>query len=592
MLVNHQRYHFIMRILVLSLILLLPFQGIVRATPLQDAEKQLLPIVGGALVEAGQKNWAGVRAELEQLEAEWAKLSSLASSPDIDTALSNAKQAIDKADQDPEAASTAISALAKVMNEWVKAQQPEEAKLSGAEAAATFIPLIEKIQADVTKSNWTDARSKYKQFVKDWGKLESIIRSDNAKAYGLIETKSSLARISLQAEPPMAENASKTLTELTLAIHDYVNGQIAQDSSSTGSTSIRDLIDILDQAESSIASGQISEASDRMQSFISLWPSVEGQISTRSASTYTKIENQMAEAASYLVSSPPKTDKASSVIAAMKQGLEPYSDATSYTAWDAGLVLLREGVEALLVVATLLAFLHRTGNSSKQKWIWSGALTGLVASIGLAFLLIYAIKSVTAGSTRELIEGIAGLVSVALMLTVGVWLHSKANTSNWNQYIQGQIGSALASGKLWYLFIIAGISILREGAETIIFYIGMLPSMKISDFILGVGIALILLIILGFIVVIGSVRIPIRPFFLAATIFIYYLVIKFLGESIHALQVAGHVPAHNTGILPSISLLGIYPTWETLIPQLAVIIFIILQVIRVELKRKSSLSSN
>ncbi|UUZ83393.1 FTR1 family protein [Paenibacillus sp. P26] len=234
----------------------------------------------------------------------------------------------------------------------------------------------------------------------------------------------------------------------------------------------------------------------------------------------------------------------------------------------------------------LLAFLHRSGNASKQKWVWGGAGTGLLLSGGLAVLLTYAIAGAATGGTREMLEGITGLASVVMMLTVGAWLHGKSQVKAWNSYIHEQVGSALASGNLWSLFLVAGLAILREGAETTIFYIGIAPSIEPLQLVSGIAGALAVLLLLGFAMVKGSVRLPVRPFFLVATLLIYYLVFKFLGQSIHAPQVAGDLPAHASTKLPALDWLGVYPTWETTVPQLVVLVFIILQMARTERKRK------
>lgn len=260
---------------------------------------------------------------------------------------------------------------------------------------------------------------------------------------------------------------------------------------------------------------------------------------------------------------------------------------TKYTAWDAGMILLREGLEAILVLAALLAYLQRTGNSDKRKWVWSGVWVGLLLSGIMAFVLTYVIAKVAAGSTRESIEGIAGLLSVVLMLTVGNWLHSKSNMKNWNQYIDQRMGSALARGSLWSLFAVSGLAIFREGAETTIFYIGMAPSIEPLQLVLGFGVTFILLIALGFGIIKFSAKLPVRPFFLVASALIYYLVFRFLGESVHSLQVSGWVPSHTMSSWPTIGALGIYPTLETTIPQLIVLVFIIGKVSWTQWRKKA-----
>ncbi|KAI7246359.1 hypothetical protein KC345_g12078, partial [Hortaea werneckii] len=237
--------------------------------------------------------------------------------------------------------------------------------------------------------------------------------------------------------------------------------------------------------------------------------------------------------------------------------LTPLAGDQTYTAWDAALILLREGLEAILVLSALLAYLKREAEPAARRWVWSGAAVGLAGSIGLAVLLTYTISQAAAGGAREMIEGITGLFAVVMMLTIGRWLHGKTSTAAWNKYVDRQMQGALAKGNLWSLFSIALLAVLREGAETTIFYAGMAPAIATSQLLLGIGGALVVLIILGYAIIALSARLPIAAFFRAATVLIYYLVFRFLGESIHALQVAGRLPAHADSSLPSVSWLGL-----------------------------------
>jgi high-affinity iron transporter len=146
------------------------------------------------------------------------------------------------------------------------------------------------------------------------------------------------------------------------------------------------------------------------------------------------------------------------------------------------------------------------------------------------------------------------------------------------------VGHALTRGSLWSLFAVSELAILREGAETAIFYIGMAPAIEPPQLLIGIGAAIAnrhwraaiaILVVLAFAIIKFSVRLPIRAFFLTATVLIYYLVFRFLGESIHSLQAVGKLPGHTASSFPSISWLGMYPIWETFVPQVAVLIFMV-----------------
>ncbi|GAA4858341.1 FTR1 family iron permease [Paenibacillus vulneris] len=573
--------------LMIAVLLLIPFAGKGWAAESDAALEKLMPLVGGALVESGDRQWGEAAKELDLFEEQWKQLQAPKSAlyDNVASALTEAKQALKDAANKPDAVYPAVSKLAKATGGYVADLEKTADKGDGKKAAKTLLPILQQCLTEIGHNDWAKAQSSFKQFTSLWAKAENAIRADNDQIYGQIETKTTMARVAVQADPPRSDAAAAGIQDLIQTVNDYVNGSLSVSSPASGKQSVADGLVILNKAAAGISSGNATEAAAQMQSFITLWPSVEGAVRTKAPELYTKVENEMTEALSRLLSNPPQIAEAGSIIQTMQQELSPFAGQTSYSAWDAGLVLLREGVEALLVLAALAAFLHKTGNAAKQKWIWCGAAAGLLLSGGLAILLNYMIANVAAGSTREMLEGITGLVSVLLMLTVGVWLHKKSQVHAWNRYIEKQVGVALATGNLWSLFVVSCLSILREGAETTIFYIGMAPAIQPGQLLAGIAGAILLLAILGYIIVKGSIKLPVRAFFLAATVLIYYLVIKFLGESIHSLQVAGKLSSHVPGFIPSWGWLGVYPTWETAAPQLLVLAFILYQAVRLGRKR-------
>ncbi|WHY18571.1 FTR1 family iron permease [Paenibacillus sp. G2S3] len=452
---------------------------------------------------------------------------------------------------------------------------------AGQETAAKLLPAAERTRDAARSADWSAAAAAYRDIVSGWKPAERNIRADNSAVYSLLETKISLLRIALQAEPLREESAKSEAEALYQLLADYSEGKAIDAGDTSGKpASIEGLISHLNKASSTAKAGNSAEAANIMEQFIVDWPSAEGQVQIASPAVYNNIENESAAVTGYLLSNPPKLDQALKIMDNMVSELTPLAGETTYNAWDAALILLREGLEAILVLSALLAYLKRDGNTKAQKWIWSGAAIGLVASIGLAVLLTYTISRAASGGAREMIEGITGLVAVIMMLTIGRWLHSKSNTANWNNYVGRQVDGALAKGNLWSLSSVAALAILREGAETTIFYVGMAPSIKVSQLLLGIGSALVILGIVGYAIIALSAKLPIAAFFRTATLLIYYLVFRFLGESIHSLQVAGKLPAHVQDGLPSISWLGMYPTWETLVPQLLVLAFIVWEMLR------------
>ncbi len=559
---------------------------------------QLMPVVGGALVEAGQAQWMEASKDLKQFRALWENAKTnggdSAHIAAVDQALTDAEQAL--ASGGGESAKAALSVLARSVNEYVTAAEGDQSAPAGATAAEKLLPMAKGSLAAMQKGNWTAARLDYDQIVKAWYQVETPIRSDNFPVYSALETKISLIRISMQAEPIRQKQALKEMQELTTLLSDYSQGKSVNTGQGAGAgnaaagttngsaASLADAVQLLESARQDAVARQPAPAADKIGQFIAMWPSVEGHVQISDPASYTAIENEMTEASGHLLSSSPDTAKAIQTIDQMLDRLRPLTENRSYTAWDAALILLREGLEAILVLAALLAYAKKSGEAVAGRWIWAGAGTGLVLSGVLAVLFTTLVAAAASGSMRELLEGVTGLVAVVLMLTVGSWLHSKSNAAAWNRFVENSVGNALARGSLWSLFAVSALAILREGAETAIFYIGMAPAIETSQLLIGIGSAIAILVVLAFAIIKFSVRLPIRAFFLTATVLIYYLVFRFLGESIHSLQVAGKLSGHTASTLPTTSWLGMYPTWETFVPQVAVLIFMVWQLVRQEMR--------
>jgi high-affinity iron transporter len=162
-----------------------------------------------------------------------------------------------------------------------------------------------------------------------------------------------------------------------------------------------------------------------------------------------------------------------------------------------------------------------------------------------------------------------------MLLYVGYWLHSKASLAGWQEYIRAQSTAALQRNSLFGLAFIAFLAVFREGAETVLFYVGIAPSISTHDLVAGLGIGAGGLVVLATVMLVGGVRLPVRPFFLAATILIYYLCLKFVGTGIHSLQVAGIAPATPAPWVPASDFFGIFPTWQTTVAQVAVLVLIL-----------------
>jgi FTR1 family protein len=235
-------------------------------------------------------------------------------------------------------------------------------------------------------------------------------------------------------------------------------------------------------------------------------------------------------------------------------------------------------------MVALSAFLKKSDNVAGQRWLWSGATAGLLVSVALGLSIQAFFGAIINPTNRELMEGVIGLFAAAMLLYVSYWLHSRASLSGWQAYISQRTSQAVAGGQLFGLAVLAFLAVFREGAETALFYLGMASSITNADLLIGLGAGVAILAAVGFLMLVVGVRIPMRPFFTVASVLVFYLCFKFVGTGIHALQVAGVIPAGSASFLVGVDAIGVYPTWPTTIAQLVLLGLVALVLLRPRLK--------
>ncbi|MEI6043159.1 MAG: FTR1 family protein [Chloroflexota bacterium] len=439
---------------------------------------------------------------------------------------------------------------------------------------------IEKAITQLQAGDKTGAETAYNKFDAGWPNLEDEVKAQLLPAYNAIEDAMGEVKIAFNLQPFEATRALEALKKLEQVNFGFITGGAGQSQPNTTATTaaattptFKALVEYLDSASSAIAANKLEQANLALKDFQREWPSLETYVAAKSATTYSAIENNVARVYAQLESSPPDLDGAKTTLSQLKNALTPYLESNNYGIFEATTVLLREGLEALLVIAALLAFLSRSGNADKRKLIWTGAGLGIGASLVVAIIMQVAFSgAASAGTNREVLEGTTGLVAAAMLFYMSYWLHNKSNMNSWQHYIKSKSGAALATGSAFSLGLLAFLAVFREGAETALLYMGIASSISLSDLLIGLTIGLVTLLALAVLILVIGMKLPLRPFFLIASILIYYVGFKFIGTGIHALQVAGVLPATSPGYLPESSFLGIYPTWETTAAQLALLI--------------------
>lgn len=241
------------------------------------------------------------------------------------------------------------------------------------------------------------------------------------------------------------------------------------------------------------------------------------------------------------------------------------------------LILLREGVEAILVVAAILAFTRRASRPEATRWVHGGWILALLLG-GLTWVVSTYLIEIS-GADREITEGITALIAAGMLLYIGYWMHSKANSQAWQKFIGGQVGGSLAAGgTLKSLALVSFLAVYREAFETVLFLQALSTQAGPQGhgaLLGGLGAGTLLLLGAAWLILRASVKLPIGLFFSASGLLLVVLAVVFTGQGVVALQEAGTIGATAVDFV-RVPLLGIYPTVQTLMAQAAMVVLSVL----------------
>lgn len=261
---------------------------------------------------------------------------------------------------------------------------------------------------------------------------------------------------------------------------------------------------------------------------------------------------------------------------------------------QAFIIIVREGMEAILVFAAILAYMVKTGNRDKTKWVWLGVFAGLAASALMAVLFSLVISN--AGMNREYLEGGTALVAMVMLLFTSNWMLSKSSVESWNKYIKEKTGASLAKVEnnlkvagVWSLASLSFLAVFREGAETVMFYQALFGTSSSAGGIWGgFAVGCLVLLVIFCLIRFTSLRIPIGPFFAVTSVLLAIMVVLFAGGGLHELIEADLIEGTYMSTWPTIDWFGIYPYVETVVFQIVMLALVVgLGIISVIRKRRA-----
>ncbi|HEY2824610.1 MAG TPA: FTR1 family protein [Gemmatimonadales bacterium] len=301
---------------------------------------------------------------------------------------------------------------------------------------------------------------------------------------------------------------------------------------------------------------------------------IETAVSARDAKLTKDVERTFAAWRSSLVSDSAASvgERQAALDSALTAALAPLIGSTTAPVLfsQSLIIMVREGLEAMLIVAALTALLAKAGAPEKKKEIGWGVLAALLASLGTAALLAAAIRH--SAAQREGLEGVTMLVAALVLFWVSYWLVSKMEIKKWQAFVGQQLKKAVSQGGGFALAAVAFLAVYREGFETVLFYAALFAAADgvpagTSAIAAGIGLGFGILCVVYVIIQRYGMRLPLKPFFAVTSALLYTMAFSFAGQGIADLQEAGWVGTTTLPWAPSVPVLGIFPTLQALLVQ-------------------------
>lgn len=304
---------------------------------------------------------------------------------------------------------------------------------------------------------------------------------------------------------------------------------------------------------------------------------MENQIKASNPSLVPEIENKMIEVRSAIKQNQSlqtlnqKVEAAAMSIQQAQSLLNNQDYSFWFTFMMAGSILLREGLEAVLIILVIISVLKSMDANRSLKFVHGGWIVALLLGIISWFFAESLIQM--SSLQREMMEGIGSLIAVGMLLYIGFWLHNKTHTSQWTKFVKERITRLVDEKNQWGLAFLAFVVVFREAFESIIFLSSIsIKSSTIGDtgILAGSVSALLLVFLMAFVIIKFSKRLPIKSVFKYSAFIMAALAVILAGKGIHEFQEAGYLGIYSLPHLPDMPLLGLYPTLFTIAAQLLI----------------------
>jgi len=317
--------------------------------------------------------------------------------------------------------------------------------------------------------------------------------------------------------------------------------------------------------------GDAKGAADRMLDAYLEFESVEGRVRIADAGLASRAEARFAGLREMAQGADPRLASRYAELGATLDSAEVVLGRGA-TSWgflaESFLLILREGFEAMLIVAAIMAVVLRSGGVGLRRSVRWGVGLAILASFATAGLLEWALEGRAA--QREALEGLVMLVACAVLFYVSYWLISKVEVAAWQRFLREKVERAAASGSGLALATVAFLAVYREGFETVLFYKALYVSGgagAAAPVTLGLAAGAVALVAAYVGIEKFGIRIPLRPFFAVTGATLLFMAFVFAGTGVKELQEGAYLPSTLVPGAPRSEFFGIYPTVQTLAVQ-------------------------
>ncbi|MCA0890037.1 cytochrome c/FTR1 family iron permease [Qipengyuania flava] len=407
----------------------------------------------------------------------------------------------------------------------------------------------------------------------DVAKGERIWREDD----GIRQLVPDLQTLAALTPESLAEQIGE---DRALAVMAYLRANPDAVGQANDAGSLAFVRDMLDRSLSAYQAGDREEARElALSAYLDGFEPLEALLATRDGGLMREVEQALGQFRAGIESGADPSElqqlraRIDSLLASAEGALAPEAASEISTFLGAFTILLREGIEALLVVIAMIAFVKKSQRSEVLPYVHGGWIAALLAGVATWGVATYFVS--ISGASREMTEGIGALLAAVILVSVGIWMHGKSQAEEWRRYIQEKMGKALSRGSAWFLFGLAFVVVYREAFETILFYAALWNPQSSGIILAGALSAVALLALIAWAMLRYSRKLPITQFFRYSAILIAILAVILAGKGVGAFQEAGVLTATFIAGLPRLAELGFFPTVETIVAQLLTLLALI-----------------